>query len=257
MNHLVLFSGGIGSWAAAKRIREHHPDDVIVCVFTDTKTEDEDLYRFLPQAAGDVGGQLVTLADGRDVWEVFFDEKMIGNTRADICSRILKRDLVRKWIEETYQPDEVIIYMGIDWSEMHRFERAVPRWLPYTLKAPLCDPPYLSKQDVIRWAEDEGLTPPRAYELGFPHNNCGGFCVKQGRAAFAHLLKVLPERYAYHEAKEQEFRDFVGKDVAILRDRRGGETKPFTLIQLRERVEIQGEQLELDDWGGCGCMVDE
>ena len=85
--------------------------------------EDEDVYRFLPEAADNVGGQLVTIADGRDVWEVFFDEKMIGNTRVDICSRILKRDLARKWIENKYEPGEVIVYMGIDWTEIHRYER--------------------------------------------------------------------------------------------------------------------------------------
>ena len=67
----------------------------------------------------------------------------------------------------------------------------------------------------------------------------------------------MPERYAYHETKEQEFREFVDKDVAILRDRTGGTTKPFTLTQLRERSEKQGDQLTLgDDWGGCGCMMD-
>lgn len=256
MNHVVLFSGGIGSWAAAKRVR-YEPGDKVTLLFTDTKTEDEDLYRWLGQAAASVrGAELVTIADGRDVWELFNDENMIGNTRADICSRVLKRDLAREWINTNCDPADTIVYMGIDWTEMHRYERAAPRWLPYELKAPLCESPLLSKAELLAWATDLGLTPPRLYSLGFPHNNCGGFCVKQGQAAFIHLLKTLPERYAYHEQKERDFRERTGKDVAILRDRRNGSTAPMTLEALRVHAELGGSQ-ESFEWGGCGCMVDE
>ncbi len=300
-NYIVLFSGGMGSWAAAKRIRESHPNDIVTCLFTDTLIEDEDLYRFLPQAAGNVGGQLVTLTEGRDVWEVFFDNKMIGNTRADICFRVLKREPARNWIDDKF-PDGATVVVGIDWTEIHRFDRMRTRilckesprcthgqvcsvhesgrcehcdrydaienitsehdhpWFPHTILAPLCDDPLMDKADVFTWAEEEGLEAPRLYEMDFPHNNCGGFCVKQGHAAFANLLIKMPERYAHHEAKEEEFRTTFGKDVAILRDRRGGTTKPFTLAQLRERLASEEDGLteaESLDLGGCGCMVDD
>lgn len=250
---IVLFSGGIGSWAAAHRAIARGYD--VELLFTDTRIEDEDLYRFLDDAEADLGVPLHRIADGRDVWEVFNDEGMIGNTRADICSRILKRDLARDWIDERW-PEGVTVVMGIDWTEIHRYERAKPRWEPHLLVAPLTEPPLMSKDEMKRWAYERGVEPPRLYDMGFPHNNCGGFCVKQGQAAFVNLLKTMPERYAYHEEKEADFREDTGKDVAILRDRRGGETKPLTLQQLREDYEAQPEQLVLDDWGGCGCMID-
>jgi hypothetical protein len=92
--------------------------------------------------------------------------------------------------------------------------------------------------------------------MGFAHNNCGGFCVKAGQAHFVTLFKAMPERYAYHERKEQEIRALLG-DVSILRDRRGdGETKPLTLQALRERYEAGG-QIDMFDIGGCGCFVDQ
>jgi len=52
----------------------------------------------------------------------------------------------------------------------------------------------------------------------------------------------VPERYAFHEAKEQEMREFLGKDISILRHR-GGEKKgqPMTLREFREKVEAGGE----------------
>lgn len=46
MRHLVMFSGGAGSYAAAKRVvAEHGPANTLL-IFADTKMEDEDLYRF-------------------------------------------------------------------------------------------------------------------------------------------------------------------------------------------------------------------
>lgn len=250
---IVLFSGGIGSWAAARRLREAGANPLLL--FTDTGIEDEDLYRFLDDAARDLDTPITTIADGRTPWEVFEDEGMIANTRADLCSRILKRDLARQWIDD-HEPDGATVAMGIDWTELHRYERARPRWEPHQLIAPMTEPPYLSKDEMLAWARDRGLEPPRLYDLGFPHNNCGGFCVKQGQGAFVKLLETMPDRYAAHEARENAFREETGKDVAILRDRTGGTTTPLTLTALRERHESQPEQLDLLDLGGCGCMSD-
>src|SRR5690606_21573486 len=61
-------------------------------------------------------------------------------------------------------------------------------------------------------------------------------------------------RYLYHERREQELRDFLGKDVAILLDRRGGGARPMTLREFRERLEADDKQLDLNEWGGCGCF---
>ena len=56
----------------------------LTLLFADTKTEDEDLYRFLPEAAANVlDAELVITAEGRDIWEVFFDRRFLGNSRVD------------------------------------------------------------------------------------------------------------------------------------------------------------------------------
>ena len=247
---IVLFSGGIGSWAAAHRLRESGRE--LVLLFTDTLIEDPDLYRFLEESSQQLDSPLVRIADGRNPWEVFHDEGFIGNTRVDLCSRILKRDLSRAWIDEQY-PGGAEVVVGIDWSEVHRFERAAPRWTPHRLLAPLIDPPWLTKDELLSAARSEGLEPPRLYGMGFPHNNCGGFCVKQGQGGFARLLHVDRELYLSHEREEERFRRHTQKDVAILRDRRGGVTKPLTLRELRIRVESESCAVDEDDYGGCGC----
>lgn len=254
MKHIVMFSGGVGSWATAKRVVAAHGTADLVLLFADTLIEDADLYRFLEEAAKDVGGQLVKIAEGRDPWQVFFDRRFLGNTRIDPCSSILKREFMRTWLEANCAPAETVVYLGIDWTEAHRFERAKKHWDPWTVRAPMIDPPLAGKDDALAQLARSGIRVPRLYEMGFPHNNCGGFCVKAGQAHYRLLLEKLPERYAYHERREQELMAYLGKKVTILRDRRGGKTKPMSLREFREANEA-GRDCDLLDWGGCGCVT--
>lgn len=54
------------SWAPLKLAAKKHGTEGMVLLFADTKMEDEDLYRFLDQAAANVGAPLVRIADGRN-----------------------------------------------------------------------------------------------------------------------------------------------------------------------------------------------
>jgi hypothetical protein len=248
-----MFSGGVASWAAAKRVKVKEGDELVL-LFADTMMEDEDLYRFLEEAAEDVGGTLVKIADGRTPWEVFKDRRYLGNSRVDPCSRILKRDLIRSWLEENCDPAHTYIYLGIAWDEKHRFDRAKKYWGKWKIKAPLLVQPLLGKWGMLEQLEKTGIAPPRLYAMGFPHNNCGGFCIKAGMAQFNLLREKFPERYQEHEDKELELQRYLGKEVTILRDRTGGIATPLSLRDLRLRAE-GGDQGDPYDWGGCGCFT--
>jgi hypothetical protein len=250
----VSFSGGVGSWCAAKRVAERHGTADLTLLFCDTKIEDADTYRFLRESAANVGGQLVEIADGRTIWDLFRDERFLGNTRVDICSRVLKRELADQWLRDHCDPSDTVVYVGIDWSEPHRFTRLAARKLPWIYEAPLLEAPYLTKTEMHEWAEREGLRKQRLYQIGMAHANCGGGCVKAGVGHFARLLAADPERYAEWEANEANLRADLG-DVSILRDRAGGDVKPLPLSALRERIEA-GYQPDLFEIGGCGCMTD-
>lgn len=251
--HVVMFSGGAASWAAARRVADRHGTARLTLLFTDTRTEDEDLYRFLDEAAADIGVPVTRLADGRDIWQVFKDERFLGNTRADPCSRILKRGLSRAWITEHCDQETTVLYLGMDWTEVHRLDRARLAWSPWTVEGPMTEPPYRTKAEMLDDLRAAGIDPPRLYDLGFAHNNCGGGCVKAGQSHFAHLLAVFPARYAEWEANEEDVRQHIGADVAILRDRANDESKPLTLRALRERLE-DGASLPMFDIGGCACF---
>jgi 3'-phosphoadenosine 5'-phosphosulfate sulfotransferase (PAPS reductase)/FAD synthetase len=249
---VVTFSSGIGSWGAAKRCVEKHGAENVTLLFADTMIEDEDNYRFLHQAVENVGAKLVTIADGRTPWQVMTDARIIGNSRIDPCSSVLKRKLMDKWRNEHCDSDTEIAF-GLSWDESHRFERTRSRNPKWNYTAPLCDAPYLTKNDLLSWARSEGLEPPRLYGMGFPHANCGGFCIKAGQASFALLLKNFPERYKHHEEEEEKLRGIVG-DHTILKLSRKGETKKITLKEFREMVESKQEYDEFE-FGGCGCAL--
>lgn len=253
MRHVVLFSGGAASWAAARRVADQHGTADLTLLFTDTKSEDEDLYRFLDEAAADIGVPVTRLADGRDIWQVFKDERFLGNSRADPCSRILKRGLSRDWVAENCDPADTTIYLGMDWTEVHRLERARNAWSPWRVEGPMTGPPYMTRPEMLAALEARGIRPPRLYGLGFTHNNCGGGCVKAGRSHFVQLLSVFPARYAEWERNEEDVRQHIGADVSILRDRGDGDTKPLTLAALRHEVEA-GVSQPLWDHGGCACF---
>lgn len=264
IKHVVMFSGGIGSWATAKRVAQEHGTEQLYLVFSDVKGdnkdphvgEDEDTYRFIQEAADNVGGTLIWLKEGRDIWQVFKDKKFLGNNRLAHCSHLLKQKPARDWLDANCDPENTIVYVGIDWLETHRIPAIVKAYLPYTAKAPLTDKPYLDKPQMIEWARSEGLTTPRLYDLGFPHNNCGGGCVRAGKTQFAKLLQLMPERYSVWETKEQELRTYLDKDVTILKERIDGETRNITLKELRVRLTETPTLFDEDSWGGCGCFFE-
>lgn len=261
--HVVMFSGGLGSWMTAKRVAERHGTDHLTLLFADVKGdstsphvgEDEDTYRFIREAAANVGSDLVTVSDGRDIWQVFHDDRFLGNSRLANCSKFLKQKPCRAWLEANRDPADTTVYVGIDWSEVQRLPAIEAGWAPYPVEAPMTQPPYLDRADMLAACQEAGIDVPRLYRAGFAHNNCGGFCVRAGQAQMELLLREHPDRYRYAEAEEQKLRDHLDKDVAVLRDRTGGTLTPLTLRSFRQRIEDQPDLFDPLDFGGCGCFT--
>lgn len=259
-----MFSGGIGSWATAKRVAEKHGTDNLTLLFADVggrhtspyAGEHEDCYRFIDDAAQSLGARLVTLNQGMDIWEIFKKERFLGNARLAVCSKLLKQRPCRKWLEANCDPENTCVYVGIDWTETHRIPAIETAYEPYKAFCPMTEPPYLDKESMLDWCREDGLEPPSMYAQNFPHANCGGGCVRAGQGQFKLLYEIDPERYRYWEEKEQELRDYLDKDVSILRDRRGGGSKPLPLSVFRKRLEGEPELVDADEIGGCGCFVD-
>lgn len=249
---VLMFSGGKGS-ALAGYLLKHQGYKNVTLYFNDTKTEDADLYRFTREVIEFLDYDFIEDSDGRDVWQVFKDSNYMGNTRSDLCSRILKRERSEKFREQ-FDPDLVIFANGIDLWEEHRLEKAIPLWEPYLLVSPLIDAKVYDK-DLLweTFTAESGIKEPYLYTIGMSHNNCGGFCVKAGLAHYRQLLKKDRERYLYFERKEQEVYTKIGKTHPFLRKRIDNVVYYITLRQYREFLE-SGKPLTDDDkndFGGC------
>lgn len=255
MQYIVNVSGGLASYEALRRTIERYGTEQTTAVFADTRIEDADLYRFLGDIERHFGIELVRLADGRTPWQVMRDERAITMQSMAPCSKILKHEVIDRWVTEQWGDKPKTRVFGFDWTEPHRADRIAERLAPVPTWCPLLEKPYLTKQEIAQAVQSIGIEPPRLYRMGFPHNNCGGGCVRAGAAHFTHLLRVMPTVYTEWEQNEQGIRDYLGKDISILKDRRGGESRPMTLAELRQRVEAS-EPYDDDLWGGCGCFIE-
>jgi len=264
MKHVVFYSGGIGSFCAAKRVADKFGSDDLILLFTDTKNpnddhphsgEDPDTYCFLSETARFIGGEFVHLSNGKNIWEIFEQERYMGNSRIDPCSKILKRLMAKKWVKENLDPGESVLYYGIGWDEIHRTDRIKKGNEPYRVEFPMIEKPYLTKRQMIE-SLPEWIKPPRLYALGFTHNNCGGFCVKGGLGQFKILYEKLPERYLYHEEKQEELFDKIGRKP-FPKKMVNGKTGYLSLREYRKMIEEERvDQMDLFDIGGCGCFTD-
>lgn len=250
MTHIVAYSGGLASFEVARLLCQQHGPTTVRCVFTDTLTEDEDLYRFLTETIATLGCDFEHLIDGRNIWQVFEDVSFMGNSRIDPCSKHLKREMFRKYLK-TQDATECTLYYGIGAHEAHRIDAIHERWLPFRVKAPLIALG-TTKEHILLNLQARGIEPPRLYDLGFEHNNCGGFCVKTGQRQMLHLLKTIPDRYAWHEAQQERLFARIGSHGFIRRTVKGV-TEYLSLKQFRELTE-RGEQVQMFQDGACGCF---
>ena len=279
MKHIVSFSGGMGSFAEAYYCVQEFGKDNVILLFADTKEEDSDLYRFLEETREFLGCELVKLAYGPSLWELFKIRKFIGTNRVDICSETLKRDLLNGWIydnygiiidkpilnqdgstkKNTFGEDLTIkvksllceVHLGIDFSEHHRLTRVQKYMSPAIYRSLLVERGLIIAKD---FSEQFGIRKPFLYTLNFAHNNCGGFCVKSGLGQFKKLYEELPERYAYHEQQERETIALGAKP--FLRMQKNNKKRYLTMEEYRvEFLEVDKAEEFTYDYGGCGCAL--
>jgi len=330
-----MYGGGLTSYEAARRSIEKYGLDNTEIWFADTRTEDRDLYRFNRDVQIILGKEITVFDQGKDIWDVFFEMRALGNSRMDPCSKYLKRKPLReelesrfslwkcrvcgvhtsetpnkskvknalgKWeyknncakcldsdeeyghpiqslrelvsanqsnsdkaleyfskIDQRLEPADELgrtarIVLGMDRIEdCDRVNRAMVYWTPFRTWFPLDEPPVAFKERIMQQLIDQGVKVPRLYDLGFKHNNCGGFCVKAGLGQIAHFYKMKPGEFTEYERKEQEFRDTINPNVSIFSKVVNGKKQPFTMKQLRESIDA-GDKFKFEPSMACSCL---
>lgn len=253
MRYVVSLSGGLSSAVAADRLIERVGRDAVLLWFADTAWEDDDLYRFVDDCMVRWGGDLTRYKDGRTPLEVFEWKKIIPNSMIAPCTFVLKIEPFRRYLATLDGP--ITVAIGYDWNEGSRRERTESEYakLGYACEFPLLWKPleYGPLRDVVKaW----GVEPPRLYGLGFPHNNCGGRCIRQGKREWLRLRDAFPARFAEVRDWEQAQRAKGGPRAnrAIVRDKEGKKSIPLPLADLERRQEVIEAEMG-DDLFSCYC----
>lgn len=255
---IVQFSTGVGSAEVAFRAVERYGVDNVTLLTANTLIEDKDNWRFAYEVLPALDfPEWSIIADGRTPMEVGRDRSCIPSDRMTVCSQILKIQLLRNEIERRWSPDEIVMALGLDWTEDTRIEHARQRWEGFNIWNPLDEPPHLTKHQLLDHMRDvRGIRPPRMYDAGFAHANCGGMCVRSGQVDWRRLLFWDRDRYLGAEAEEEVSRVYLGKDVAILRHRSGPrKDTALSLREFREGLEADASLFDADDLGACGCTT--
>jgi hypothetical protein len=359
---VVMYGGGLTSYEASRRAIEIYGKENVEIWFADTKTEDPDLYRFNDDVERLLEIKLTYFSQGVDIWGIFKEQRMIGNSRIDPCSKYLKRVplrdaldrlspgmkcshcqtitqrkkaeinivnnieqkrkvyhcpvcseddpsyggiigklvasmkeyrkhknlfknglkrnegmnssgvLIQAIIDEIKTVQDIVALLDRNMTPQHtnggdlhvvlgmddiedcdRINRARSYWQPYTVKFPLTKAPIMFKHHIAADLAEAGVSQPRLYDMGFAHNNCGGFCVKAGQSQFRHLLKHRPNTYAYHEEQEKELQLYLGKPVTVLTETVNGEKMNLSMQSLRERIQ-SGGVIDEEDGEACSCL---
>ena len=257
MLHVVSISGGSASAVCADRVINRYGKENVALWFADTLWEDEDLYRFLIDLEARWGMIIDRHTDGRTPLEVAEGAKLIPNSFAAPCSHKLKQEPFLKYIRDRSKP--ITVHLGLSWEEEHRMKK--PKEIYESVSGVTVDFPLLWKpipyMSYTKTIKDWGIKPPRLYELGFPHNNCGGRCVRQGIKEWLRLKRTMPSRFQEVADWEQKQREKGGprKDRSILKDRHGGNASALTLNQLASKEE-DTSQIEMFPGDSFGCFCE-
>jgi len=256
MRHVVSLSGGVASAVCADRVLNRYGADAVELWFADTKWEDDDLYRFLDDLEDRWSKKITRMSDGRNPLQVAEDRKLIPNQRRAPCSLVLKIDVFSRWLAE--QPKPITVHLGLDWTEPERFNAPKKNYESIdgvSVDFPLTWEP-LEQVRYYHVVKNWGINPPRLYDKGFPHNNCGGRCVRQGISEWHRLKTHFPERFAEVRDWEEEQRGKGGAraNYSICRDQRNGEVKPVTLKTLEnQKFKLLDRPNHEEDLFGCFC----
>lgn len=215
MNRILMFSGGLSSFAVAHHLKTEYPNDNIVLYFTDTLWEDEDLYRFIDEVSDKLELPLLKHSMGIDPVQLMIKQKIIYNSRMGNCSTILKMRTsanyikrgkvpkVEKWYNKKYLKDynfrkEAVLYFGISFDEFHRTKAISENWKPFEVEFPLTKM-YFDYDELLK---KYNIKKPNLYLKGFTHNNCKGRCVKAGKKHFKLLYNE--DNKSFNEMNEIE-----------------------------------------------------
>ena len=200
----VWFSCGAASAAAAHLTLQRYGDDYDVRIINNPiAEEDDDNERFLKDVEAWLGvniertiNEKYPTASAVDVWE---RRKFMSGVAGAPCTLHLKKEARQQW-EAVNKPDWHVL--GFTYEEVNRHERFIKTERENVL--PVLIDAKMAKADCYMLLRENGIKPPRVYEMGYPNANCIG-CVKATSPTYwNHVREMHPD--VFQERAEQSRR---------------------------------------------------
>ena len=192
---IVFYSYGICSAYIACRLQDECGKPI--CLFSDTKREDEDTYRFGQEVVQRWGLNLQEASHGGDLWDWFAEHNMIPARQLSPCSLHFKILPSRAYLHEHFESQGIpaVVSVGYDITEQSRVDKFLAHWdfKHIAVRFPLLEWG-VSKQQCFGYFAQHGITPPRIYKH-FRNANCLP-CKNFRKPDWIALAYHFPEKFA-------------------------------------------------------------
>lgn len=245
-DHVVSIGGGLTSTLfLPELVVARYGRAAVTLVMARLPNEDPDVWRLCDAVEAALGVPIQYIGLDQTPWDIFHAQGMMGSSRVDLCSRMLKREVLLAYMTAHHDPATTVLHLGITADEVERMIAVRANWgrHGWTVDAPLAEGPFLSRAEQMAECDRRFGFVPRLYRYAFGHNNCGGACVKAGHREWARLLYYLPEVYAWWESNEARFQADHQTAATILREWGAGKRPQLSLATFRRRCERW--------WAGC------
>lgn len=193
---ICWFSTGVSSFIAC-----YLSSGIDEIIYTHVSNQHPDSLRFLQDCEKILGRKIEILMseEYESVDEVILKARYINGPFGAACTRILKRDVRRRW--EIDHPGRHTYIWGYDVTEKKRAARTALAMPDFDHEFPLIEHG-LTKEECHGMADNLGLKRPAMYDMGYPNNNCIG-CVKGGAGYWNKIRKDFPEVFERRSAEER------------------------------------------------------
>ena len=126
-------------------------------------------FRFIKDCENYFQRKIEIFSEGRNPWEVFRDERFIGNSYITPCNKILKRKFLEKILRSMNFVNKVYLIFGISILEKERIFKISEGWRRKGIetKFPLINSPIYHELTYEEFSKAYGIEPPRLYCMGF------------------------------------------------------------------------------------------
>lgn len=235
---IAWWSGGVASAVTCKICLDLFGKSKVRIIFIDTMNEDEDTYRFMADCERWYGAKIQTIRTKKysciqDVWRKHLS---LNVATGAICSTELKRRVREKWESRNSFSFQAF---GFDLGETKRAIAMASNNPSARPIFPLLLYGY-KKDDCFKIIADAEIEVPRMYRMGYHNNNCFKTgCVQGGIGYWQKMGAEQPAKFDVMAEMEHKLTDLKGKPITMLKDRRGGETKPLFLKAHPDYPEIK------------------